>query len=192
MKLQITACAANLLRLAVLLGCLFVPTLSAAQTAPAKPALIGILDTQKVLNESVAMRGLSKQMDARRSSFQEELRQREDALRSADQELARQRSILSPEAFAEKRSELEQQVASLQRQVQTRRKELDRVYGQAVKQVQGALVSIAQKIASERQLDLVLPKTAVVLVRNDMEITDEVVKRLNETLTEVTVPSPQN
>ncbi len=192
MKSQVTAFAAGSMRLVLLLGCLLLPSISAAQTEPAKPALIGILDTQKVLRESVAMRGLSQQMEARRNSFQEELRQREDELRAADQELARQRSILSAEAFTEKRSELEQQVASLQRQVQTRRKELDRVYGQAVKQVQGALVTIAQKIASERQLDLVLPKTAVVLVRNDMEITDEVVKRLNETLTEVTIPSPQN
>ncbi len=192
MKLQVTTWAAGLLRLLLLSGFLLSPSIAAGQTDPGKPVLIGILDTQKVLRESVAMRGLSSQMEERRSSFQEELRQREEALRAADQELARQRSILAPEAFAEKRSELEQQVASLQRQVQTRRKELDRVYGQAVKQVQGALVSIAQKIASERQLDLVLPKTAVVLVRNDMEITDEVVRRLNETLTEVTIPSPQN
>lgn len=192
MKLQVTTWAAGLLRLLLLSGFLLSPSIAAGQTDPGKPVLIGILDTQKVLRESVAMRGLSSQMEERRSSFQEELRQREEALRAADQELARQRSILAPEAFAEKRSELEQQVASLQRQVQTRRKELDRVYGQAVKQVQGALVSIAQKIASERQLDLVLPKTAVVLVRNDMEITDEVVRRLNETLTEVTISSPQN
>ncbi|TQV79393.1 OmpH family outer membrane protein [Denitrobaculum tricleocarpae] len=168
------------------------PSLASAQDETTKPAIIGVLDTQKVLRDSIAMRSLSQQIEARRNSFQEELRKQEDALRAADQELARQRSILSPEAFAEKRSQLEQQVSSLQRQVQTRRKELDRVYGEAVKQVQGALVSIAQKIASERQLDLVLPKTAVVLVRNDMEITDEVVKRLNETLTEVTVPSVQN
>ncbi|WP_282608215.1 OmpH family outer membrane protein [Pelagibius sp. Alg239-R121] len=192
MSQRVSACAAQLLRLVILVSCLCAPALAQAQTEAANPAVIGILDTQKVLRESVAMRSLSKEMEARRSTFQEELRQREDELRSADQELARQRSILSAEAFAEKRSELEQQVASLQRQVQARRKELDRVYGQAVKQVQGALVTIAQQIATERKLDLVLPKTAVVLVRNDMEITDEVVKRLNETLTEVTVPSPQN
>ncbi|WP_246116800.1 OmpH family outer membrane protein [Denitrobaculum tricleocarpae] len=192
MILQVTACAAQLLRLAMVVGFLVMPSLASAQDETTKPAIIGVLDTQKVLRDSIAMRSLSQQIEARRNSFQEELRKQEDALRAADQELARQRSILSPEAFAEKRSQLEQQVSSLQRQVQTRRKELDRVYGEAVKQVQGALVSIAQKIASERQLDLVLPKTAVVLVRNDMEITDEVVKRLNETLTEVTVPSVQN
>lgn len=192
MSLQVTACAAQLLRLAIIIGFVVFPALAQAQDEAGGPAIIGVLDTQKVLRDSIAMRSLSQQIEERRNSFQEELRQQEDALRSADQELARQRSILSAEAFAEKRSQLEQQVSSLQRQVQTRRKELDRVYGQAVKQVQGALVSIAQQIASERNLDLVLPKTAVVLVRNDMEITDEVVKRLNETLTEVTVPSVQN
>lgn len=192
MSLQVTACAAQLLRLAIVIASLMMPTLALAQSEPAQPAIIGVLDTQKVLRDSIAMRSLSQQIEERRNSFQEELRKQEDALRAADQELARQRSILAPEAFAEKRSQLEQQVSSLQRQVQTRRTELDRVYGEAVKQVQGALVSIAQKIASERQLDLVLPKTAVVLVRNDMEITDEVIKRLNETLTEVTVPSVQN
>ena len=192
MNPQIIAYAVNLLRLAFVAGCFLTPTLAVAQSDTGRPAVIGILDTQKVLRESLAMKGLSKEIEARRSTFQDELRQREDALRTADQELARQRSILSAEAFAEKRSQLEQQVASLQRQVKTRRKELDQVYGEAVKKVQGALVTIAQQIASEQKLDLVLPKTAVVLVRNDMEITDEVVKRLNETLTDVSVSSPQN
>ncbi|MDH3917889.1 MAG: OmpH family outer membrane protein, partial [Rhodospirillales bacterium] len=75
---------------------------------------IAVIDTQGIYRESEAVMGLQKRIDAQRSTYQEELRKKEESLRTADQELARQRTILSAEAFAQKRRELEEQVATLQ------------------------------------------------------------------------------
>ena len=49
-------------------------------------------------------------------------------LRANDQELVRQRSVLSAEAFSLKRREFEAKVAQVQREVQDRKRELDKAF----------------------------------------------------------------
>ena len=61
-----------------------------------------------------------------------------------------------------------------------------------MKQVQAALVDISREIAEERKSDLVIEKSAVVLVRPELEITQEALKRLNQRLPEVTPAATQD
>ena len=153
---------------------------------------IVVIDTQRIYREAAAVRGLQKKVDDQRSSYQKELRQKEEALRGADQELARQQTVLSPEAFAEKRRELERQVAKLQGEVQSRRQDLEKEFALGMKQVQAALVDISREIAEERRSDLVIEKSAVVLVRPELEITREALKRLNQRLPDIAPAAPQD
>lgn len=159
-----------------------------ARSAEAEHPVIAIIDMQQILRESVAMQEMQRQIEELRSTAQSEFRKKEDALRQRDQELARQRTVMSADDFAQKRQELEQQVAAAQREIQERRKSLEALFGQGMSQVRLALVDIVQKIASDRGADLVLAKTTVVLVRPDLEITDEALKQLNETLPSIDLP----
>jgi Skp family chaperone for outer membrane proteins len=184
----------NIFRAAGLL-LIFLSGLGAVQPVQAQSAgTLGIvvIDTQAIYRESEAVKGLQKRIDDQRSAYQEELRRKEESLRAADQELARQRTILSAEAFAQKRQELEEQVATLQGEIQSRRKGLEKQFAQGMKQVQATLVEIAREIAEEREVDLVIEKGAVVLVRPELEITPEVLKRLNQRLPKVKISAPQN
>jgi Skp family chaperone for outer membrane proteins len=153
---------------------------------------IVVIDTQSIYREALAVKGLQSLIDKQRSAYQEELRKQEETLRAADQELARQRTVLSPEAFAQKRRDLEEQVATLQREIQSRRRALEKLFGEGMKQVQTALVVIAREIAEARKADFVIDKSAVALVRPELEITQEVLKRLDQKLPKVTLKAPQN
>ena len=157
--------------------------------AEAVPSL-AIIDVQKVLRDSVAVKSLTAQIAQQRDKYQLELQKKEEELRTADNELARQRTILSAEAYAQKRSELEQQVGDLQRQVQERKRGLDQLFGQGMSQVQNELANVATEIAEERNIDLVLSKATVVIVKPKFDITDEALKRLNARLTSVALPAP--
>ena len=113
-------------------------------------------------------------------------------MREADRELARQRSILSPEAYAKKRGELEQRVASLQREARNRKRGLDKIFARGMTKVQAELAGVAKEIAEERGLDLILSKATVVLVKAKFELTQEAVRRLNERLPDLPVAQPEN
>lgn len=174
---------------------LAVGLLSAPGPAPGQeiaPAVLAVLDVQKVLRESVAVKALTGTMEERRTRYQAELRKTEEELRNAHQELARQRAILSAEVFADKRKQLEEQVAALQRAAQERKRGLDQAFGKGMAQVQRELAEIAGEIAEERGLDLILSKAAVVIVKSKLDITDDALARLNARLPEVTPPAAGN
>ncbi len=164
--------------------------IAAAQTG--RNPVIAIIDMQRILRESVAVKAMQRDLDQQRASFQAELKQKEEALRNTDQELARQRAVLSADAYAKRRRELEREVAEVQREIQERRKRLDEVFGEGMRQVRLRLIDIVQDIAKDRGADLVLAKATVVLVRPDLEITNEALERLNEELPSVALTVPQN
>ncbi len=169
---------------------------TAVQTVPRAqelaPPILAIIDVQKVRSESTAVKGLSRRIAEQKAQHQDELRKQERALREADQELARQRSILSPEAYAKKRGELEQRVGTLQREARNRKRELDQIFAQGLAKVQAELNEVAKEIAEERGLDLILSKATVVLVKAKFELTQEAVRRLNARLPDLPEVQPEN
>ncbi len=172
-----------------------VTAVSGGQPALAQNAeapMLAIIDVQKILRESVAVKSLTAKIEEQRTKYQDELRAEEESLRTADQELARQRTILSAEAYTQKRKDLEQQVATLQRQVQERKKGLDQLFGQGISQVQNELANVAKEIAEERGLDLILSRATVVIVKPKFDISNEALERLNARLTTVALPASQN
>jgi outer membrane protein len=175
---------------AVLLLWTAVPAVLRAQELA--PPVLAIIDVQKVRRNSTAVKALSKRIAKQKTQHQDELREQERSLRKADQELTRQRSILSPEAYAKKRGELERRVSTLQREAQNRKRGLDKVFAQGMAKVQAELNKVATEIAEEWGLDLILSKTTVVLVRPKFELTEEAVRRLNARLPDLPAAQPQN
>ncbi len=156
------------------------------------PPVVAIIDVQKVRSESTALKALSRRISEQKAQHQDELRKQERALREADQELARQRSILSPEAYAQKRGELERRVGTLQREARNRKRGLDKIFAQGIAKVQAELNKVAKEIAEERGLDLILSKATVVLVKPKFELTQEAVRRLNARLPDLPEAQPEN
>jgi len=153
---------------------------------------IAIVDMKAIRQQSTAVAGIREQITQYRSGFQTQIQQEEEQLRSANQELARQRSILSAEAFAEERKKFESRLAEVQRIVQKRRQELDQLRDTAMADVQKTLNSIIAEIANERGVVLVLQRAQTVLAARSLEITSQVIERLNTNLPSVVVPPPGN
>jgi len=185
--------AARVLALLTVIGTFFgTPGTVPAYAAGAKTPVFAIIDIQRILRESMAVHALSKAMQGQRTKAQAELRAKEKNLRAADQELARQRTILSSEVFGQKRKELEQQVAALQREVKQRRREFDRDFSAGMAVVQKELAAVARDIAKERGLDLILSKATVVIVKPEFDLSKEALERLNAKLPKIAAPPKQN
>jgi outer membrane protein len=156
---------------------------AAAQKLPTTVA--AVIDYQRVLRDAAAARSIRQQIEARRKVYQEEISKEEQRLHEADKEFAKQRSVLSPEAFAEKRREFEQDVAEVQRMVQKRRRELDRISAAALNEVKEALIEIVTSIAEERGFNLVLPTSEVLFFSRSLDLTEEVLAKLDARLPQV-------
>ncbi len=178
-----------LLLAAVLLAGLAVGSVRAADD-PLPAATVAVIDYQRVLREAKAAQSIRNQVDARRLRYQEEIAAEEQRLLEADRELARQRDsdILDREALAELRRSFEEEVAEVQRFVQGRRQQLDDVSAMAMGEVRETLVEVVGELAEQRGFNLVLPSAGVLLFSPQIEITDEVLDRLDNRLPDVRVP----
>ncbi len=162
-----------------------------AQDTPQLPApVIIVIDLQEVVKDSAAGKAILAQRDKYLQQYQAEFGKEEQGLREAEQELARQRTVLSPEAFAEKRRGFEQQVIELQRKAQERRKDLEEAFGKAMSQLNQAVVKVSDEIAQQYGANMVLGKNQVFLHDPKMEVTLAAIKRLDEVLPSVEFPVP--
>jgi Skp family chaperone for outer membrane proteins len=151
---------------------------------------VAVIDVQRLQRESAASKSIQAQIEKQHAAYQQQISKQENELRAAKQELDRQRTLVSPEAFNERVRQFEQKYANLQREVQSRKRELDKSASTALRTVEKSLTEIVQQLVEERKLTLVLVKNQVIFASPQYEVTDEVMKRLNAKLPSVKVPPP--
>jgi len=172
--------------LAAVMGFLVPVTARAEIKAP----VIAVVDVQLILQESSAGKSIQKAIDSQREVYTKEIAAQEEKLRSAEQELAKQRGVLSQEAFAKKRQDFEKQIADLQRDVQNRKRSIDQAFNESMRTVQSALFEIIAAMAQEQGVNLVLFKHQVIMVEKSMDLTHEVLDKLNKKLPQLSVKIP--
>lgn len=155
-------------------------------------SVVAVVDVQLILQEAAASKNIQKQLEAQRETYQNEISKQEDRLRAVEQELNRQRSVLSPDEFAQKRREFEQQVADVQRTVQARKRVLDQAFNESMTKVRDTVLQIVTEVAGEQKATLVLAKQQVVLAEKSLDLTSAVLERVNRKLPTVPVTVPKS
>lgn len=161
------------------LACVLSPCRAA--TAP-RPSVVAIVDVQRILQESLAARSVQQQLEDQRSKFQTEIAAEEAELRKAEQKLAKLRDAPQTEAYAEQEQQLRQRFLTVERHVQARRKALDQAFTDSMSSVRKGIVDIVGSVAKERGVNLAIVKQQVIWNDQNIDITDEVLSRLNKEL----------
>ncbi len=151
---------------------------------------VAVIDIQRLQRESSASKSIQSQMEKLQAAISQDIAKQENELRANKQELDRQRTLVSPEAFAERVRAFEQKYANLQRDVQNRKRELEKSAATAFGSVEKALREVVEQLVEERRLNLVVVKNLTMYNAPEYELTDEVLKRLNAKLPSVKVPPP--
>jgi outer membrane protein len=154
------------------------------------PLNIAILDVQGVFQNAAAVKSIQVTMRAYIEAYRAGTQREEEEIRAAQHELAKKREVLSGEQYEAERRKLEQRLLEAQARVQERKRGLDETQQQGMNAVQSALNSIVTEIANEKGITLILRKDQTVLNATALEITDEVLKRLNARLPEIEIATP--
>jgi outer membrane protein len=145
--------------------------------------VIGVVDPQRILQETVKGKQLSdtlkafmKDRQALVELEQKELRNFEDSLRAQMTVLSQSARQLKEEQFRQKMAAYQQKVADLNREVQEKQQELQSQFRSEVGEV------VAQ-IASDRSLGLVLehgPTSGTLFFQESWDISTDVIQALNQ------------
>ncbi len=157
--------------------------------SPAMAAMegVGVVNIQKIMRESKAANSVREQLKSKQKSFQSELDAKEKALQQEEQTLAKQSSTLSEDALKQKVEAFRSKAISARQEIANKRAQLDKGFSGALGKIQETTLGIIQEIAKEKKLNLVLSSSQVLYADSPMDITAEVLNRLNSKLPNVTV-----
>ena len=161
---------------------------SFAQTDTSAPAAeksmevkrIALVDIDGVLRAADANNRVRELLDGQRAKFQEEFRAIEVDLQQSERDLLAKRELVAKDEYDKLVTEFQARVSSVQKEIQYKRQSIDNAYQKALSDIRGLAIEVITKIASEREIDLILKRDASVIFLPHLNISDEVLTRLNE------------
>lgn len=163
----------------------------ASLTLLATPALAetatAVVNVAKIMRDSKAAVSVRNQLQAKQKSFQADLDAKEKALLAEDQALVKQKDSTDKAAFEKKVKDFRAKAAGEQRAVQEKKAALDKSFAGALEEIQKNVLDIVKQVATEKKLNLVVSSAQVLYSDAALDVTDEVLKRLDSKLPTVAV-----
>lgn len=148
---------------------------------------VGIIDINRVLTESKASLDASKQIEKIQTNVEAKAKDRDESIIAEREKLIEQQSIMAPEAFELKVAEFEKNVQKYQLERQEQIRSLDQMVQDARSKILEEVKPILKEHSSEIGITLVLEKNSVVLSADEMDMTDQVIKKLNKAMPKIKV-----
>ena len=170
------------------------------ETAPASQSMevrrIGLADLNGILRAADANVKVRELLDTQRQKFQDEFSLVEAELQQTERDLMSKRELLSAEEYEKQIKAFQARVTQLQQDIQRKRQAIDNAYQKAQSDIRAEALSIITGIARDMNLDLVLNREASLIFLPHLNISDEVLTRLNERTKnariEIQVQEPQS
>ena len=141
---------------------------------------IALVDLDGVLRNADANNRIRELLDGQRAKFQEEFRAVEVDLQQSERDLLSRRDLMVKEEYDKLVTAFQARVAELQKDIQYKRQSIDTAYQKALSGIRNLAIEEVTKIASEKKIDLILKRDSSVIFLPHLNISDEVLKRLNE------------
>jgi len=183
---QICATSKGSVRRWILLGCMFLGLAFGCTSVSSQNPVdlpIGVVDPQRILQETVKGQRLSEALNAFMKDRQALVELEQKELRKLESELMAQSTVLSQQAkdqkeeqFRQKMAGYQQKVADLNREVQEKQRELQNEFRRQVQKV-------VSDVAGRRGLGLVLeqgPNSGTLFYRPDLDISSDVIQVMNQ------------
>ena len=171
-------------------------TESAPQSRSMDVQRIGLADLNGILRAADANKKVRELLDTQRQKFQDEFSVVEAELQQTERDLMSKRELLSADEYDKQIKAFQQRVTQLQQDIQRKRQAIDNAYQKAQSDIRSEALSIIAEIAREMKLDLVLNRDSSLIFLPHLNISDEVLTRLNERTKnariEIEVQQPQS
>ena len=141
---------------------------------------VAIVNIERVLRDAMATERVRLLLDNKREEFQNDFATREASLLQIEKDLQSKRTLLSEEAYRAEVNQFQNEVASIQKEIQFKRQALDKAFQEAQDEIRSLALEIVAEVAASQRLDLVLNKNAALVFSQDINVTDAVIAELNE------------
>lgn len=158
----------------------FVFSAVVSSSALAAEAKIAVMNMQKVMADSAAGKDAQKVMESKMKELQQSFKKEEDQLLSLQQEIEKKSSAWSEEIKQKKAIEFQKMRRDLQNKQEDANLELKTLREKQLGPILKELEQVVQETAKAKGYTVVLPKNSVLYAGDEVNITAEITKALNE------------
>jgi Skp family chaperone for outer membrane proteins len=142
-------------------------------------AQLGVVDSQKVLENSAEGKRVMSQLQDRDKRNQAELSRRDEEIRELQTKLNTQRLTLTQEALINMTADLERKQTDRKRYFEDASRDMNELANRLFAQIQNELLPIIEALGKEKGLDMVfdLGRSGAVYFSPSIDLTQEVIQR---------------
>lgn len=159
-----------------------VVSIGLAVQAPAADFKIGIVDFQQVVEQSQPGQKVEAELKQEGERMEAELEKDKKELEALKERIEREAAVMSREAREEKEIEFRVKARNLQEKEKRYRSEFVGKQRREVDTLRKVVLEIAQNLGKQEGYTMVISKVGVLYHDPAVDLTDKVVKRLNERL----------
>lgn len=172
--------------IAIIAFVMMMPFMAQAEDA-AKPIKIAVVDIQQLMGASDAAKSIQSQGKDLRAKYQKQIAKLEENLKKSEAKIIEAGKAKDEEKFIESRKVFQKELGESQKQLAELNQKLDKAIGDALNKLRDEIVSIVGAMATDNSYDLVISRADVVIVAKHIDITAEVMKKLNKKVSTVKV-----
>lgn len=150
-----------------------------------------IVDVQRVLSDSAAGKDIQAQFDKEKARIEKEAASKDADLKKKRDELVKKQPDMKKEDFVKQGNQFQQDIATARNDLANQSRTLKAATAEAVKKLRIQLVQVVSDLANEKGYALVMTKQNIILAEKNMDITEEVMARLNKAVKTVKIELPK-
>ena len=171
-------------------GSLHAAPVARAADEPLPPAMLLVVNYDKLLNTTKAAGDIRSQITALKAKLQKDVDSDEAGLKKEEEALRAKQGSMSQDDFAKARDAFQKKVADVQRRVQSRNRQLEGAVNGATDKLRQAIVPIFSDIMNAQNATVLLDTASVLYADSSLDITNQALERLNQAVTKVKVELP--
>jgi outer membrane protein len=148
---------------------------------------VGIINIEKISKESKAVSDLQSKVSKKQEEFQKEVNKKQTDIESDKKKFDEKRSKLSAEELSKEQTKLQKKLLEFKEFAEKKQAVLKKASADGMEQINKEMKGIVASISKEKGLKVVIPASQTTFFDDSVDITSEVVSRLNKEITKVSV-----
>ena len=137
------------------------------------------VDVDKIINQSIAGKSVTKQITNINSKNTSKFKKREKELIEIENRIIKKKNILSKDDFEKQAKALNSDVANFKQEINKSRKALAQKKLEATKKILNVLNSILSEYSDKNSISLIIQKKNIVIGKSELDITKPVLVLVN-------------
>ena len=158
---------------------MFLLIISIPQIVFAESSKIGVVDLQKVLNESAKGKEAVKLLEAEFEKKKKELDIKENDIKKLEEEISKRGSLWSEKVKQEKEEDYDKKVKDYRRLQTDLKDEFQRKNKNFTDKILSDIIELVRTVGDEEKFSLIMEKQNAIFTSSTIDITDKVIKLYN-------------